>query len=85
MGFRSSAGTIKTRAPHYGPLLGIGARQEPGGGEGAERSRDGHHREGRAELGLCAEPSGRRVGDEPAGMRQRELRGEERRAVLCMR
>ena len=30
------------------------------------------------------QPAGQRIGDEPAGMRQRELCGEQRRAVLGM-
>ena len=37
----------------------------------------GYHEEGRAEPDRCPEPTGGRIGDEPAGMREGELGGED--------
>jgi hypothetical protein len=45
----------------------------------------GHDYERGVEPCHRTEPACERIGDEPAGMRQRELRGEERRTILGMR
>ena len=40
--------------------------------------------EGRDRSELRHQPAGKRIGDEPAGVAERELSGEERRAILRM-
>ena len=48
----------------------------------ADARERGQRHKARVQAGSGAEPTGQRIGDQPAGMRQRELRGEQRRPVF---
>ena len=73
--------------------IGMGVRDDLGinGGPEARRCDQGNAREHSHDQERGVEPCHRtepardRIGDEPAGMRQRELRGEERGSILDMR
>lgn len=58
-------------------LRGPEAEREDGAGKSDER----HHEEGRTKADPRPEPAGERVAEKPAGMRERELSGEDRGAV----
>ena len=51
----------------------------------AEKGQKPEGRQGQRHPGREAEPPGKRIGQEPAGMRQRELRREDRRPVSGLR
>ena len=62
--------------------VGLVLWPEAHGHENSDQGDGSHDEEGRREAGRGAEAAGERVCQQPAGMRQRELCREERRAVF---
>ena len=65
--------------------LGIVGGPDRSGDRRAEKREKPAGRQGERHPGREAEPPGKRIGQEPAGMRQRELRREDRRPVGGLR
>lgn len=65
-------------------LVGIARWPDTQGNRQRQPGDERHRREGRGQAQSCAQPTGRRVGDQPAGMREGELGGKQRRPILGM-
>lgn len=66
-------------------FLGIVHRPNSRGDQDGGGGNHPKHGKSRRQTDLGSKPSGQRIGDQPAGMRQSELRGEERGSVFWMR
>ena len=65
-------------------LLGIVRGPEPSGQEETDEGHQAENSQSHGNADLAPEPSGQRVGQEPACVRERELRREESRAILSL-